>query len=352
MNDEEKLLISSVKEFCEKNVDSLLLEIEREGISKDLTSKIAQQGFLALRLPPEKGGVGVSRETYVRILAEFALHSASVATMVMTVNSVILPILEKSEKAEPLIDLIVSGEEIPSIPISSDGVIGVPDYSLKLDGSKISGEVPYLLGFGWDSILAGLDSDDQELSFIREGVTRTKEYSRVGLRGIHIFEAKVDSAAYELFGITKVRNEFSKTFSDIDLEIAAIAIGIAENSIEKAIEYSTVRNTFEHPLKDYQPIAFPLIKLKSEVDVAKWFLYGKDKFTEQEAGSLRLMAEELAKNASRQSVQTHGGYGYLEDFGIEKNYRDSMALSIIFGTKIALEGKLSRLVFESESGFI
>lgn len=352
MSEEENLLLSAVKEFCTKVIDNLSISIERDGIKKDLVKKIAEQGFLALTLPAEKGGAGVSRKSYLKMLAEFSNHSPSVAVLLMSVNSVILPVLAACEGTDKIMADVMSGEMIPSIPLNTDLLSDSDSNGIGLAGNTVKGSVPYLLGFGWDEIIASFEGETSITAIVKSGITPVKNHSRLGFRGLSLKSVNVESADNEVFKLDDDKQSLSKLLDDLNLEVAAVALGIADGSLAKAIEYSKVRSSFEHLLKDYQPIAFPITKLLGEKAMLEDFLLEREDFSDAEKLYAKLVAVELARDSSRQSIQTHGGYGYLEDFGVEKFYRDSMALSVIFGTRIMDQEKLSDIVFESKSGFI
>ncbi len=352
MAGEDDLLVSAVSEFCTRVIDNYSIGIERDGISRELVSKIAEQGFLGLTLPSEKGGAGVTAPTYLKMLKEFATHSPSVAVLIMSVNSIILPLLEKAADSAEIVPEVISGKMVPSIPINPDGASGYPVYSLSVSDGKITGEIPYVIGFGWESVIAGLDSGKGNLILIKSGTKVTREHSKLGLRGLSLCGVSVDSSDFTEFSTEGSREAFAGIFDTLNLETAAIALGISDGSLTKALEYAKVRSTFEHLLKDYQPVAFPLTRLLGEKEILERFLLHRDEFSEKEKIFAKIVSVDLAKNASRQSIQTHGGYGYLEDFGVEKFYRDSMALSVLFGNRITEQKKLSGIVFESESGYI
>ncbi len=348
MPGEDDLLISAVRDFNSKVIDNYAIGIERDGISREIVSKIAEQGYFGLTLPVDKGGAGVSNSTYLGMLKEFAVHSPSVAALIMTVNSVILPIVESSDE---IMQDVISGKSLPSLPLNPNGVFGTPLYSTRKEGGRISGEIPYAMDFGWESAICGLAQEEGEAVFIRSGASVSRSHAKLGFRGIGMSALKIDSGDFVALE-KKAGHPVADIYGNIGLETAAIGLGIAEGSLLKAIEYARVRSTFEHLLKDYQPIAFPLSTLLGEKEILERFLLYRDSFTEKEKLYAKLVSVDLARKASRQSIQTHGGYGYLEDFGVEKFYRDSMALSVLFGNRIAEQKKLSEIIFESKSGFI
>lgn len=350
MAGEDELLVTAVKDFCEKEIENFSIGLERGGFTPQLVAKIAEQGFLALRLSQDKGGAGISTEAYLKMLKEFAVHSPSVSALVMTVNSVILPVLENREGTSDLIQEIISGKIIPGIPVDYGSANGKPGSGLEANENKVTGKLNFITGFGWDAVLA--DAGKGNIALVSGEPKTRSDHNRLGLRGLSFYSAEFENAECTEFKTENQVKGISDLFEDLSLETAAIALGIAEGSLTKALEYARVRSTFEHLLKDYQPVAFPLTRLLGEKEILQEYLFNHGEFSESEKLYARIVAVELAKNAARQSIQTHGGYGYLEDFGVEKFYRDSMALSVMFGNRISEQKRLSNLVFESDSGFI
>ena len=115
-----------------------------------------------------------------------------------------------------------------------------------------------------------------------------------------------------------------------------------------------MRTAFGHYLKDFQPLAFELTSLIAEMEILKRYfeVLISTSPSRKEAMFLKHKALALAKDISKTSLQIHGGYGYLEDFGIEKFYRDSMALSVLFHNEEHEMEVLSTLVFETKAGFV
>ena len=188
------------------------------------------------------------------------------------------------------------------------------------------------------------------LLLVREGLEPVNDQTRLGFRGLRFSSVKVDSSEFEVLG-ENGPGLLEDTLNGMDLEVAAVALGITAGAVAKAIDYSKSRSTFEHPLKDYQPVAFSLSSLKSEEEMLRNFLY-----SESLSGTAKVMARikstQLARSATKQALQVHGGYGYFGDFGVEKFYRDAMALPLLFSRGAIDMQRLSRAVFETKAGFM
>ncbi|BAB60472.1 TVG1372758 [Thermoplasma volcanium GSS1] len=169
----------------------------------------------------------------------------------------------------------------------------------------------------------------------------------MGIRGLDLSDLFVSGASYKRLGSEEMMRS---TFQKLDREIAAIFLGLSDGTISKAIEYSKVRTAFDHPLKDYSPIFDDLVSLKMEIDVLRFYLYGSG--DEYSRALIKIKAKDLSLRATRVSLQTHGGYGYIHDFGIEKYYRDAMALSVYFGQDKYENMVLSDHIFGEAGGII
>lgn len=341
MNDEARILMESVEQFCRDEIVNSSADIERRGISPELSKKIAAQGFYSLTLGEKEGGAAIRRPLYFRILGEFASHSPSVALQISLVNSLILGSLESVPPSVLKIEDIISGDAIPAVPLGYN-VMSPGTIRLSEDGKTLDADVGTSAFFGSNSML--LRSSDGTLIMIRDVHGDDLPEPPLGFRGIKQFSAKIAGAPYENLG--RIHNDVI-----IDGEIAAIAAGIARGSISKAIEYSRVRKTFDHPLKDYGPVAFRLSELSVSLRMLENYIYS-DTTSDEDLIGARVFALKLANQASREAVQTHGGYGYIEDFGVEKYYRDAMALASLLSNHLDDLSRLSKFVYHENAGFI
>jgi alkylation response protein AidB-like acyl-CoA dehydrogenase len=118
------------------------------------------------------------------------------------------------------------------------------------------------------------------------------------------------------------------------------------------MEYSKVRSTFGHLLMDYEPVAYPLSIMKSEIDELSLYLARWNSLSETEKLAVKIRSIEISIKASRQSIQSHGGYGYLQDFGVEKFYRDSATMPALFMEGQSDKISLSELSYNGKAGFL
>jgi alkylation response protein AidB-like acyl-CoA dehydrogenase len=350
MAEEYQLLRSSVRNFAQKNIDSIAVRIEQEGLSPETARSMASQGFMGARIPTEYGGTGLDERGYMIVLEELARCSPSAAVRVLIANSLFLPLVMTSEKSREILRDVASAKT--SVAVDHGGLLEGHSRTsgLVIEGGHARGRVDYILNGSADTIIVAADDPQNSLLLVKAGFKPVEEHPRLGLRGLNFSSLIIDSMDFEKLS-ENGSQLIEAAVNDMDLEVAAVSLGIATGALNKAVEYSKVRTTFEHLLKEYQPVAFGLSLLRAEEEMIRDFAY-KEHHAAAGKTMTRVRAVALAKNATNQALQVHGGYGYFEDFGVEKFYRDAMALSILFNRSTKDMERLSEQVFDSKAGFL
>ena len=349
-SEEHQLLRSSVREFAQKNLEGISAKIERDGLRPETIAAMAAQGFLGAYVPSELGGTGLDERGYMIVLEELARVSPSAAVRVLLTNSLYAPLAMATEKGKKTLEDVASAKVNATVAHTcllegyreQTGVI--------LADSRVKGVKEFVLNSDAGLVILTANGTPGTLLLVRGGVEPVNDQTRLGFRGLRFSSVRVDSGDFEVLGENGT-GMLEGALDGMDLEVAAIALGITAGAVAKAIDYSKGRTTFEHPLKDYQPVAFSLSSLKSEEEMLRTYIYG-----EGLSGTAKVMARvkstQLARSATKQALQVHGGYGYFGDFGVEKFYRDAMALPLLFSRGVKDMQRLSQAVFESRAGFM
>ncbi len=332
------MLKGSAKEFVAKYVPQGENGLEKSGITKDLTKALAELGFLNMCLPAEAGGAALDEEPYLAVLGEFSRYEPSIAMEILLVNSVAANILSKFEDGLQALAKTGAGElgfiVSPPSPYARN--------SFHSDHVSLDAELSVVVGNGTDYMIVS-DLDGRTL-YVKDEI-RFKRFPRpLGFRALQWGKAEAKKSQYESVGKGMLEEAFS---SGMSRAVSSIALGIAETSIDKTIEYTKVRKVFNTPLKDFGPVAGAISRMKVEAELLRSGLAAQS----VDAEILRHKALDLALDASRTAVQYHGGYGYFEAFGIEKLYRDSMVMKMMFGG-VDQDLLLYRKTFRSDSGII
>jgi len=199
-----------------------------------------------------------------------------------------------------------------------------------------------------------------------------------GKRGISAFVVPTDTPGYRVAGVeTKMGQRASDTcqiaFEDCvipaenrlgeegqgykialgNLEggrigIAAQCVGIARAALEAATRYSRERQAFDKPLSEHQAVAFKLADMATQIEAARQLTLHAAALKDagepclSEASMAKLFASEIAERVCSDAIQIHGGYGYLQDFPVERYYRDVRACQIYEGTSEVQKMVISR----------
>src|SRR5713226_7686949 len=122
------------------------------------------------------------------------------------------------------------------------------------------------------------------------------------------------------------------------ISIAALGLGMAQGAFEAALKYSKERKQFGRPISDFQAIQWKLADMATEIDAARLLTLRAASMKDaglkstQESSMAKLFASEVAVRCANESVQIHGGYGFIKDYPAEKFYRDVKLCTIGEGT--------------------
>lgn len=131
--------------------------------------------------------------------------------------------------------------------------------------------------------------------------------------------------------------------------IAAQAIGIARAGFEAALSYSKNRRQFSKQISEFGSISNMLADMQTSINAARLLTHQAARLRSQgiscltEACQAKLYASEMAEQVCSKAIQIHGGYGYLEDYSVERHYRDARITQIYEGTS-----EIQRLVIARE----
>jgi len=336
-SEDQLLMRSTAREFAQRELAQRAEKIEKEGIDNELRSKLASAGFLGAMLPSKYGGSDLDRTSFMLVLQEISKYSPTTALFVLLQHSLVgRTLIRDLSLAESYVQDIVSGKTSWTLPLFQ--------RNLKLDGGRIRGEIPYLPLPRADFLVSY--ADPKTLVVIKGGVTEVRAHHSLGFRGLGLSHVSVDSVAEKLSQVEV--DPTPKVLDEASLEVAAIALGMAQASLERAMDYSKSRRAFNSLLAEFQPLAFQLLEYDAQIKALERFIYSIKDNESLEAGEAKLLSIDLAKRMSRISLQVHGGYGYFEYTGVEKFYRDSAALEAMVSDQVGEKVKLSVLLLRVE----
>jgi short/branched chain acyl-CoA dehydrogenase len=375
LNDEQKMLRYNIREFAEKEIAPVAIELdEKEEFSCDLTKKMAALGLFGIYVPAEYGGAGMDYLSYVIAVEEICRVDGSNGATVAAGNSLgIGPIYyygSKKQKAEWL-PRLCSGEILASFGLTEPDAgsdAGASKTNAKLEngqwvinGSKIfiTNSTSKMAGVCTVQAITGTKGDKKEVSCIlvpngTPGFATKKMTMKMMWRSSDTGELYFDDCKVPEENLLGKRGEgFHQMLQTLDngrLAIAAMGLGGAQGAYELAMKYAKERKQFGKPISTFQINAFKLADMATEIEAARNLLYKACYLKDQgkpfgkEAAMAKLYCSEVMGRVVAEAVQIHGGYGLMKEYNVERFYRDHKLLTIGEGTSEVQRIVISRKI--------
>jgi alkylation response protein AidB-like acyl-CoA dehydrogenase len=364
LNAEQNILRQSVREFAEKEIRPVARELDaKEEFSYELTAKMAAMGLFGIFVSPEYGGSGLDYVSYIIAVEEIARIDGSQAATVAAANSLgIGPIYyfgSEAQKKRWLPDLCsgkaLSGFGLTEPQAGSDA--GASKTKAVLDGDEwvLDGSKIFITNAATDitsvivvQAVTGKKSDGRpEISCFLvpadvDGLKRKEMHGKMMWRSSNTAELYFDEVRLPKDAILGKRGDgFRQMLSTLDagrLSIGSMGLGGAQGAFELALNYSQERKQFGKPLFGFQATQFKLANMATEIEAARNMLYKacwlKDngKPFGKVAAMGKLYCSEVMGRVVDEAVQIHGGYGLMQEYDVERFYRDQKLLTIGEGT--------------------
>lgn len=329
-------------------------------IEPEILAQMGELGFLGMTVPEELGGVGADYVSYALALIEVAAGDGALSTVMSVHNAPFNAILQRYGSPEQ--------QEQVLRPGCAGGFIGAFALTEPHAGSDASAIRTRARRDGDDYVLNG------EKAFITSGqigkwvVVFARMEGSEGKQGITAFLVDTATAGYH---VTSVEEKLGQRCSDTcalrfeemrvpadmrigdegqgykialsSLEtgrigIAAQSVGMAQAALEMALDYAKERESFGQPLLQHQAVGFRLADARTQLEAAKQLVLNAARMKDAgipclpEAAMAKLFASEAAEKIISDAIQTFGGYGYMQDFAVERIYRDARVCQIYEGT--------------------
>lgn len=145
-----------------------------------------------------------------------------------------------------------------------------------------------------------------------------------------------------------------KTLNGGRIGIAAQALGIAQAALDKSIEYAKERKQFGKPIANFGAIQSKIAVMATNIEASRLLIMKAAKLKDEhkpyakEAAMVKQFASQTAVDAAREAVQVYGGYGYMQEFGVERLMRDAKITQIYEGTSEIQELVIARALMEEK----
>ncbi|OXU30072.1 hypothetical protein TSAR_017061 [Trichomalopsis sarcophagae] len=328
---------------------------------KEQVKKMGELGLLAMAVPESLGGTGLDYLAYAIAMEEISRGCASTGVIMSVNNSLYLGPLEKfgnDKQKEKYITPFTNGDRVGCFALSEPG--NGSDAGAASTTAKTSGSGGYLLngtkcwitnGYEAEGIVVFATTDKTKKhkgisAFIVDkptpGLSLGKKEDKLGIKG--------SSTCSLIFEDCKIPEEnllggpgmgFKIAMMTLDagrIGVASQALGIAQASLDCAVEYATKRTAFGNAIVKLQAIQMKLADMAMRVEASRlltWraaYLKDNGKPYTKEAAMAKLSASEAATFCSHQAIQILGGMGYVTDMPAERHYRDARITEIYEGT--------------------
>jgi alkylation response protein AidB-like acyl-CoA dehydrogenase len=350
-----------VRDFAEREIAPRAEEIdERDEFPTDLFNRMGELGILGLPFPEKYGGTEGDYTSLVIALEEIARASGSLALILDAHTSLCSePIYlfgTEEQKQEFLIPL-AQGEKIGAFGLTEPQAgsdAGATRTRAVRDGDEwvLNGQKIFITNGSVADVFVVTAKTDPDAgtrgisSFILEkdtpGFRLGRDEKKMGLKGSMTTELFFEDCRIPAENLLGRENEGFKQFlTTLDagrVAISAMAVGLAQGALDRAIAYAQEREQFGRSIAEFQAIQWMLADSATELDAARlmvqraaWLKEQGERFT-KEASMAKLFATETSERVCRRAIQIHGGYGYIREYEVERMYRDQRLCAIGEGT--------------------
>ena len=358
-------LQTTVRRFVRERLVPLEAQVAREDrIPAEVVQEMRELGLFGLTVPEAYGGLGLNTEEECQVVMELGWTSPAFRSVIGTNNGIGsqgLVMDGTDAQKEYWLPRMASGEVIGSFALTEPDA-GSDAGSVRTradrqgDGFVINGRKRYITNAPHAQLFTVFARTDQDAPGSRgvsaflvpadsKGLSLGKADKKMGQQGAHVcdvvFEDLFVPAEALLGGEGALHKGFLTAMKTLDrgrLHISALAVGCAERLIEEATRYAAERQQFGQAIGEFQLVQAMLADSATEAYAARTMVLDaarrRDQGTDNEALASRskLFATEMVGRVADRAVQIFGGAGYMEEYGIERFYRDVRLFRLYEGT--------------------
>ena len=360
-SENDKLILSSIDKFLEKDVKPYVKEFESEDkYPQDIADKMAELGLFGATISEDYGGLGLSAVTYSKIVENVSSVWMSVSG-IFNSHLIMCAAVEKfgtDEMKNFYLPKFAKGELRGGIALTEPDC-GTDLQSIKTKATKdntkykINGTKTWITNSVQGDVLAVLVKTNNEISPPHKGMSLLlvhkdqgyipRKLKKLGYRGIDTGEVQFNDVEIPLENLigTEEGRGLQQILSGLELgriNVAARGVGLAKAALDDSIEYSKIRKTFGKPISNHQSIQIKLAEMATRLEASRLLTeqaaiaYDSGQRSDLQAGMAKLYATETALFNSTEAMRIHGGFGYSPEYNIERYYRDAPLLAIGEGT--------------------
>ncbi|MCA3177162.1 MAG: acyl-CoA dehydrogenase family protein [Burkholderiaceae bacterium] len=366
LSEELSMIRDSVRAYVAERVAPHAARWDRDGtFPKDALRGLAELGCYGVAVPERWGGAGLDYTALAVILEEIAAGDGATSTIVSVNNcpvcSILMAYATDAQKAEWLVPL-ARGEMLGAFCLTEPHV-GSDASALRTTARRevaSDGRVEYVIDGVKQFITSGKNADVAIVMAVTD--------KAAGKRGISAFLVPTSTPGYVVASLERKTGQHASDTAQIRFEgcrvparnllgeegagyrialsgleggrigIASQSVGMARAAFEAALRYSKEREAFGAPIFQHQAVQFRLADMATSIEAARQLILHAAALKDagqpclKEAAMAKLFASEMAERVCSDAIQVHGGYGYVEDFPVERIWRDVRVCQIYEGT--------------------
>ncbi len=360
---EQKDLIRAAREFAQGEFVEKAQEFDREEkFDYEIWKKACELGFVGVFIDEKYGGAGMGFFEHCLITEEFWAVDPGIAQSILstTFGSEMLLLYGTEEQKQEVLPKLVTGEAIMGTaitePDAGSDVSSASTTAIKdgdewiINGSKIfitNGTVAkYLLVF----CLTDPENPDRHkrhsvilVPTDSPGFEATKIRGKMGIRASDTAEISFNNVRVPLKNLVGKEGEGFKQVMEFlnrtRIHAGAAGVGIARAALEEAVRYTKQRRQFGSPISSFQITQFKIAEMATMIRAARNLYYeaawnvDRGRIDHALIAMAKWYGGYVAVRCADEAVQMHGGYGYIDEYKVQRLYRDAKIIEIYEGSK-------------------
>jgi len=361
LTSEQELIQKTAREFAKEHLAPGVIDRdEKAEFPTEQIKVMGELGFMGMMVPEEWCGAGFDTLTYVIAMEEIAAIELATSTIMSVNNSLVCQLLVDygtEDQKEKYLKSLAIGEKLGayslSEPESGSDASNMRTFAKKegnhyvINGTKnwvtngINGDIVILfcmteINVGYKGISA----------FVVEkgtlGLSTGKKENKLGIRASDTCELYFENCRIPIENMIGEEGQgfkvAMKALGGGRIGIASQALGLARAALDASVSYAKERKQFGKTIGEFGAIQNKLADIATEIDAARMLVWRAAKLKDdgknyyRESSMAKLYASSTAMKAATECVQIHGGYGYMQEYGVERLMRDAKITQIYEGT--------------------
>jgi len=384
LTDEQRAMTETIHDWVDKEVLPVVSYYDHaDEYPTPLVDTMQELGLFGLTIPEEYGGLGLDLVTYALVVKELSRGWISLSGVINThfmaawmINSYGTP-----EQKQHFLPRMATGELRAAYsmtePHAGSDVQSIRTRAVR-DGDQwsITGQKMWVtngLRAGLVMLLAVTDPaaeprhrgmsallvEKEPGVATQPGLSVPPQLKKLGYKGVETTELAFDGyripAGNVLGGESQVGRGFKQFMSAVELgrvNVAARGLGLATSAFELAVKYAKQRETFGVPISEHQAIQLKIAQMGTKIRATELLVFdaaerkSRGERVDLEAGMAKLFASETAFEVATEAMRIHGGYGYSQEYMVERLYRDAPLLILGEGTNEIQQVLIARRLLE------